>query len=271
MRGASRQSLAAARERLESVMTSDGTDRATVGEELFTVTDVLADNAGLRRALTDPSRTGEAKADLVQRLLGSHVSAGTGDLLAGLVRGRWSAAPDLVDAVETLGVTALLAAAEASGRLEAAEDDLFRFSRSVAADAGLRDAFSNRSEGADRKAELVRALLSAKVGPEALRLATQAAVRPRGMRTEQVLEQYVEAAAARRRQLIAHVTAAVPLSTAQRDRLATALGRWYDRDIQLTVDVDPEVLGGIRVQVGGEVIDSTVLARLEEARQRLAG
>jgi F-type H+-transporting ATPase subunit delta len=33
--------------------------------------------------------------------------------------------------------------------------------------------------------------------------------------------------------------------------------------------LDPHVLGGLRVQVGPEVIDATVLARLADARRRL--
>jgi F-type H+-transporting ATPase subunit delta len=40
--------------------------------------------------------------------------------------------------------------------------------------------------------------------------------------------------------------------------------------MQVQVQVDPHVLGGLRVQVGPEVIDATVLARLADARRRLA-
>ena len=49
-------------------------------------------------------------------------------------------------------------------------------------------------------------------------------------------------------------------------RLATALGR----RVELNVVVDPTVVGGLRVQSGPDVIDATVLARLADARRRLA-
>ena len=91
------------------------------------------------------------------------------------------------------------------------------------------------------------------------------------MRTEQALDRYLEAAAARRRQLVAEVVAASPLTEGQRARLSTALRRIYGRDIRINLDVDPEVLGGLRIQVGGELIDSTVIARLNNARRTLAG
>jgi F-type H+-transporting ATPase subunit delta len=271
MLGASREALAAGQERLEVLLASAGVNSTTLGDDLFSVTGLLAGNAGLRRALTDPAKPGDAKAALVDRLLRSQIGEPALDLLIGVVRSRWSDPSDLVEAVDGLAVTAELFTAERAHRLDAVEDELFRFARMVAADVSLRDAFAARTVGAERKAELVRALLEGKVAPETLRLAVQAAVSPRGRRTEQALEGYLAAAAARRRQLVAEVTAAAPLTEGQRARLSTALRRIYGRDIRINLDVDPEVLGGLRVQVGGELIDSTVLARLHGARRSLAG
>jgi F-type H+-transporting ATPase subunit delta len=271
MRGASRNALASGREALEALLRKRGTKPDSVGQELFAVTALLAGSAAVRRALSDPSATADAKSGLVHRLLDGKVSAGTADLVAELVRQRWGAATDLTDAVETLGVEAVLASAEKADRLDAVEDELFRFSRAIAGDPKLRDAFSVRSVGTDRKAALVERLLTGKVAAETLILATQAAVAPRGLRTEQVLERYVEAAAARRQQLVAHVIVARPLSDAHRERLEAALERLYGRAPRLNVDVDPDIVGGLRVQVGGELIDGTMLGRLDVARRKLAG
>jgi F-type H+-transporting ATPase subunit delta len=271
MRGASRDSTAAGQERLDTLLAAGGSDPSAVADELFAVTDALADSPALRRALTDPARDGQAKAELVGRLFSRAVGDPTIDLLAGLVRGRWAAAADLTDAVESLAISAVLFAAEQAGRLDTVEDELFRFSRIVAADTDLRDAFSQRSEGAERKAELVRSLLGSKVAPETLRLAVQAATRPRGLRTEQALEIYVNAAAQRRRQLIAEVVSAVPLTEQQRSRLLAALESTYGRSVRLNLDLDPRALGGLRIQIGGELIDGTVAGRLDDAGRKLAG
>ena len=271
MRGASRDSLAEGQERLETLLASGGADPVGTADELFAVTGTLAGSAGLRRALTDPARSGDAKAELVQRLFGPRLGGPTLDLLSGLVRARWSVGEDLTEAVEQLALTAELASAERAGRLDAVEDELFRFSRIVSADPGLRDAVSVRTSDEGRKAELVRRLLGGRAAPETVRLAVQAATAPRGLRTEQVLERYVEAAAARREQLVAHVVAALPLTEEQRGRLTAVLRRQYGRDVRINLDVDPDVVGGLRVQVEGEVVDGTVRHRLEEARRRLAG
>jgi len=271
MRGVSKASLASGREQVEALLRTGGLQPDVLAEDLFGITGALAGSPGLRRALTDPSRDGEAKAGLVAGLFGGKVSGEAIDLVSGLVRSRWSAGGDLTDAIESLAVSAALAGAERTGRLDAVEDELFRFSRAVAADQGLRDAFSARTEGIERKAELVRALLGGKAAPETVRLAVQAAIAPRGLRTERVLESYVEAAAARRRQLIAEVVAAVPLDERQRERLSAVLQEMYGRPVRLNIDIDPAVIGGIRVQVEGEVLDGTMAGRLDEARRRFTG
>jgi F-type H+-transporting ATPase subunit delta len=270
MRGVSQDTFAGGQERLETLLATDGVDATALGDALFAVTDVLAANPGLRRALTDPARDGQAKAELVARIFGGQLPGEAIDVVAGAARGRWSAAGDLTDAIESYAVTCVLAAAEAAGRLDAVEDELFRLARMVEADQGLRDAFSYRTEGADRKAELVHRLLDGRAAPETVRLAVQAARYPRGLRTEQVLEHLVHAAAERRQQVVAQVVAATPLTTQQRDRLEAALRRRYGR-VRLNIDVDPEVIGGLRVQIGSELVDGTITARLEDARRRLTG
>ena len=270
MRGISQETFADGRERLETLLATGRVDAAALGDALFAVTDVLAANPGLRRALTDPARDGQAKAELAERLFGARLPGEAVDVLAGAARGRWSAAGDLTDAVESYAVTACSPRprpAAASTRWRTSSSGSPAWWRR---DQGLRDAFSYRTQGADRKAELIHRLLDGRAAPETVRLAVQAAARPRGLRTEQVLEQLVQAAAERRQQVVAQVVAATPLTTQQRDRLEAALRRRYGR-VRLNIDVDPAVIGGMRVQVGSELVDGTVAARLEDARRRLAG
>jgi F-type H+-transporting ATPase subunit delta len=269
MRGVSREASASVHEYLETVLAS-GADPTVLGQELFAVVDLLAGTPALRRALTDPSRSAAARVGLVEQLLSGKVGGAAVKVAVALVTVRWAAAGDLTAATESLAVAALLAAAEQAGRLEQVEDELFRFARIVAGDPGLRDAFSSRAEGADRKIELVRALIGGKSAAETVVLAGQAAAHPRGLRTEAVLESLVEAAAVRRRRLIAQVVSARPLTETQRDRLAAALSAAYGRAIQVNADVDPRLIGGLRVHVGGELIDASVASRLADAQRRIA-
>ena len=85
------------------------------------------------------------------------------------------------------------------------------------------------------------------------------------------LTAYQKIAAEVRGEGVATVRVARPLADADRERLADALARTYGRDVHLNVIVDPDVLGGIRVEIGDDVIDGTVSSRLDDAGRRLAG
>ena len=269
MRGPSRASIESGQERLEALVRQAGVDRDELASSLFGVANLLASNPGLRRALADPSRPADSKSGLLHQLLGQQVSPAALTVLDELVHGAWSDPSDLTTATERLAVLTTLISAETNDRFDAVEDELFRFSRLVAGDSGLRDAFATRTPGSARKSELVNQLLGGKVAPETLALVTQAATATRGRRTEQVLEEYLKEAADRRHQLAAHVVVAADLSERQRERLSSILQRMFDRPIRLNVDVDPDVIGGIRVEVAGELLDSTVIGRLNAVQRAM--
>lgn len=269
--GASRESLAAARETLGALIRAGDTDLTALADELFAVTAVLDHEHGLRRALTDPSRDGDARAGLARAVLGDRVGSATTDLLSWVVRARWSVPRDLAEAVELLAVEAEVAAAEAAGRLDEVEDELFRVARSVAGAPELRSALSDRSAPVESRAALIEDLLGGRATDETRRLVRQAVVAPRGRSFDRTVETYGQVAADRRRRLVATVTATAPLTEEQRDRLGRALQQIYGHEVHLNVQLDPALVGGIRVEIGDEVIDGSVVARLDDARRRLVG
>ena len=270
MQGVSRDSLAEARERLDSVVMRPDVDPVAVAEDLFSVTGLLDREIRLRRVLSDPAAAADRKADVARSLLRGQIGDPAFELVTGLVRSRWSRPRDLADAVEILAVQSALAGAEREGYLDALEDDVFRFGRIVAGNAPLRGVLVDRTVPGERKRELVERLLEGKTRPVTRRLIVQLITHPRGRSLERGLEEYAAQAAARRQRVVGVVRSAVPLTDEQRTRLQAALRRIYGRDVSTNVVVDPEVVGGISVQVGDEIIDGTVLSRLDEARRRLA-
>ncbi|MER5768852.1 F0F1 ATP synthase subunit delta [Streptomyces sp. NPDC001985] len=271
MNGASREALAAARESLDALTDNTSVDAAKLAEELAAVTALLDREVSLRRVLTDPAQSGEAKAELAGRLLGGQVGGEAADLVSGMVRARWSRSRDLVDGLEELAATADLTAAQQAGKLDDVEDELFRFGRILDSNGGLRSALTDRSATVAAKAELLRSLLGGRANPVTERLVVRLVTKPRGRSLEAGLDSLSKLAAARRDRMVAVVTSAVPLSDQQRERLGAVLARVYGRQMHLNLDVDPEVLGGISVRVGEEIIDGTIADRLGEATRRMAG
>ncbi|MFF7278764.1 F0F1 ATP synthase subunit delta [Streptomyces griseorubiginosus] len=271
MNGASREALAAARERLDALTDNTSVDAGSLADELAAVTALLDREVSLRRVLTDPAQAGEAKAELAQRLIGTQVGGPAADLVAGMVRSRWSQSRDLVDALEVLASIADLTAAQQRGKLDSVEDELFRFGRIVTSSTELRAALTNRSATASAKRELLGSLLGGRADATTERLVTRLVAAPRGRSLESGLESLSKLAAERRDRMVAVVTSAVPLSDRQKQRLSGALAKLYGRQMHLNLDVDPEVLGGIRVQVGDEVINGSIADRIEDAGRRVAG
>lgn len=270
MRGASRDSLAETRKALGALTSVPATDVTALSDELSAVAVVLGGDVALRRMLTDPARTGADRANLLTALLSGKVGDQTVGLLAGAVRARWSQPRDLADAVDELATEAELVLAERAGALDDVEDDLFRFGRILAAEPKLAAGLSDRIPAAQRTA-LVDSLLAGKATPSALRLIRRIAAAPRGRSPQNGVEELSRVVAAHRRQLTALVTAAVPLTEAQRVRLAGILARAYGRDVRLNLELDPTLIGGLTIRIGDEIIDGSVVNRLAEATRGFAG
>ena len=270
MQSASRDALKASRERLDSV--ADGLTRDEVGrlaEDLLGVAGVLVREIPLRRALSDPSRSGSDRSGLVERIFGPHVEAPALSVLTAMVAVRWSAPSDLVDATEQLGVDALLIGAEEAGVLPEVEDELFRFSRIVDGHPGLAAALADETATAERRGALIDQLLEGKARPATVRLARLAVSGFGGRAFETALERLLELAAARRGRSVVRVRVAAPITEQQERGLGSALAAAYGRQVSLQVEVDEALIGGAIVRIESDLYDGSVASRLAEARRRL--
>jgi F-type H+-transporting ATPase subunit delta len=272
MEASTRVALAQARERLQEIARgAAGPALLGLADELFAVARLLDGQLTLRRALSDPAGKPEERAGLARRLFSGKVSDAALDLVETMARQRWSRPIDLVDAAMTLAIEASLDAADARAELESVEDELFRFGRIVAGDRDLSRVLSDRTASAEGKAELLDRLLSGRVSPVTEQLLRNVLTGPHAGNAEATIDRLSDLASLRRGQSVARVTSAVELTAAQERRLAEVLGRIYGRTIGLQVIVDPDVVGGLVVQVGGEVIDGSIAHRLEVAGRRLVG
>ena len=238
-------------------------------QDLFNVVDTLDASSGLRRALSDPAAPEQAKAELVNRLFGSQIGAQSAQVVSKAAALHWNTARGLSDALERAAVRTELRVAQTENALEAVNEELFRFGRTIAADAQLRDAIENRNAPLELRERLVDQLLAGKVGPGTVRLAKRA-LRARERTVALTLDSYLKLGAELANRTIAKITAAKPLDADQANRLRTALIRLAGRDVELQVTVDPAVLGGLRVQIGDQIIEGTVAGRLEDARRQIA-
>jgi F-type H+-transporting ATPase subunit delta len=275
MAGVSSESLATALAGLEAKLP---TASLQLAKELFGILGMVDSSAGLRRALTDPSRSGDEKSALVRQLVGGKVSADAAEIAGGLASSRWASARDIGDALETLAATVVISVAEnksavsASGitGLEELENDLFSFNQAVASSHEVQRALSEPQASGAAKATLAEKLVPG-VSEEAKVLITQAVTQPRGIKPTRLVQRFAELAAKRQQRWIATVSVTRPLTPTQLARLQAGLNALYGRELKVNVNVDPALIGGIRVQIGDEVLDASVLTRLGQLQRQLAG
>jgi F-type H+-transporting ATPase subunit delta len=165
--------------------------------------------------------------------------------------------------------------AKAVFELASAESDFEQWSRRLAriremfADPEVAAVLSNPTIATERREALVatsphlidqHATNLARLLIESSRIGDAAAI-------EQEFQSLVDDAQGRVR---ATVTTAIELGAQDRERVAAELSKRLQKEVKLSVVVDPRVIGGLRLQYGDRVVDATVANRLEQLRRRLA-
>lgn len=271
LRAASRQAMATLSEEFDSVagrLRESGL--TTLADELASVVTLLVNEPNLARHLAEPSDNPQAKIALVDRLLSDKLDSHTLELLRTAVSQRWSADADLLGGIEHIARLALLKLAELNDEVDEVEDQLFRFGRVLDAEPRLSTLLSDYTAPVEGRVALLNKVLGDEgVNPTAKALLAQTVRLLRGERADEAVLDLAELAVARRGEIVAHVTAAADLSDAQRTRLTEVLTRIYGHPVAVQLYVDPELLGGLSVTVGDEVIDGSIASRLAAAQSQL--
>jgi len=273
MRSASRSAVGNLVDRFNSLADDlDNKGLTTLSDELVSVAKMLNQEIVVTRYLTVPAEDAAPRVKLIERLLEGKVGDPTLDVLRTAVSERWSANGDLVDAIEHVSRQALLAVAEKDGSVDEVEDQLFRFSRILDAQPRLGILLGDYTSDVDRRVGLLRKVLEgsgSKVNPVAVALLSQTIELLRGSPSEEAVLLLAQVAVARRGEVVAQVSAAAELSDAQRSRVSEVLSRIYGHPVAVQLQTDPDLLGGLQIVVGDEVIDGTLKSRLAAAEAQL--
>lgn len=264
MAGVSTESLSKVEEVLEA---HASLQPLKLAGELFALVDVLDHNGTLRRAVTDSSRDAAARQGIVNSVFDGKISSQAMAVLTNAVAQRWSEDSDLADALERAAVLAVIASAQSRGGVDALDEvlnELLTFVRTVDSNAQAQEALSDHQASKEAKKKLAVALGGPATTAEGVLLLERVGSNPRGLHAARAADEFAEIIVKRQNRYIARVTSAINLSQAQLERLGRALNAVYGRELKLDVSVDPAVLGGLRVQVGDEVLDGTVETRMSD-------
>jgi F-type H+-transporting ATPase subunit delta len=273
MRSASRESLTDLVGRFEEAAGDiDDQGLSTLADDLTAVAKLLARESDVMRYLTVPAEDATPRVRLIERLVADKVGTPALDMLRAAVSLRWSDGSDLIDAVELVAQHALLVRAERAGQVDEVEDQLFRFSRVLDTQPRLDALLGDEKAPADGRVRLLHNVLDSAGGEAnsiAVALLSQTVELLRGQQAQQAVLGLAEVVVARRGEIVAQVAAAAELTDAQRTRLTEVLSRIYGHPVTVQMQIDPELLGGLWISVGDEVINGTLSARLATAQAEL--
>lgn len=270
MRGTSAASLHEVVEDAEKSFRSSDAPLKQTADELFSALGAIDGSNQLLRLLSDGGLPAAVKQSAARELFEPRLGPAALSVVLDVVGRRWSEQEDILDALERAGVVALFEQASREGRLEQVEEQLFQVSRLIDTTPALSEAFDDARERPAERAAIIGRLLDGRVDRTTQLLATQAVARRSEDKPSRRVLDLAQYASERRRRLLAIVTAARPLSEQQTARLGAILDRIYGREVQMNVEVSRDVVGGLRIQVGDDLYDATVLSRLAQARERLA-
>lgn len=237
-----------------------------VARELFAAARALGGTSQLSGALFDSTAPAGARARVVADVFAGFQPT-TVSLLQTVAAQRWSSVDDLITGIEDLAVRAA-AIAETGADVDG---ELFEVIRAIAGNAELELALGSRLGDADAKGTLVESILKGRASSATILIASSLVQQPRERRVRSLLTRALGLVADQRGRTVATVYSAASLSDAQRTRLERTLGQRYGAEVSLNVVVDPTVVGGLRIEIGDDVIDATVSSRLNDLRQKLAG
>ncbi|HZZ92603.1 MAG TPA: F0F1 ATP synthase subunit delta [Usitatibacter sp.] len=153
--------------------------------------------------------------------------------------------------------------------LESTADSL-QLLAAIARNEQMRSVLSDPRVSAAQKKELFADVSGGKLDEVTRNLLAVLVDNHREILIAEIEEQFEQLKREHDRVVKARITSAQPLSDQQRGEIVSALERRYGKKVEAEVDVDPQLLGGARVQVGDQVIHASVRDALGQMAAALA-
>lgn len=164
---------------------------------------------------------------------------------------------------------ALFKAAENRDKLERIHEQLGEFADAVAGERDLQMfLFSPYFSSAEKRDGIARAVSGAE--PELVNFLELLAEKHRMPAIFRIRKRFDDLWAEAHRRLEVTLTSAVALDPGVVERVGAEVERQTDRTIDLTSEIDEDILGGLVLRVGNMVLDASLRSKLERLRKEVA-
>ena len=136
----------------------------------------------------------------------------------------------------------------------------------LSAEPGFLSLLSSPAIPREERMDSLSAVFQGKIPLSMLVLLRMMVFRGHARLLPEMIDSYFELSRERRGESVAKVTSAVALTEAQQEALRAKLSKKFGRSMILECQVDPALLGGLRVETEGRVLDGSLQSRLREIR-----
>jgi len=164
---------------------------------------------------------------------------------------------------------ALFEVAEENEKLDEIHDQLGEFADALAGNRDLQVFFfSPYFSSAEKREGIAKAISGAE--PELVNFLELLAEKHRMPVVFRIRQRFDELWTKAKKRLEVTVTSAVELDKSVVDKVGEEIERQTDRKVDLSNEVDPDILGGLVLRVGNMVLDASLRSKLDKLRKEVA-
>ncbi|BDR53675.1 ATP synthase subunit delta [Bombiscardovia nodaiensis] len=260
-----------ARSKFGSLLEQEGTSALDVAQELFSFVTLLDTYPRLERALTDPSRPDADKSRVVDELLDGKAQPLTIAILRDLASRHWSKVMHIANAVEDMAVDAMTYYTDSIKQTSRVAEELAKIYSALIDQPIVLFRLSDEYSQPQARVRLLDELLAGQgLQPVTMLLVEHATRDLRGRRFLHTVDWLIDRFSGHMKETMVTVVTAVPLTHEQMVKVVEVYSKKLGHAVHINAIVNPEVLGGMRVEYGSEVTDNTVLTQLKHLKQQMA-
>lgn len=159
--------------------------------------------------------------------------------------------------------------AKAQGSVEVVDNDLQLVRQTLSESRELRMLLEHPLVRVEDKKEIASQLWGTRVQPTTYNFVRLLLDKRRITALDAIVSRFHQLVAAEKRQVGVRLTTAVDLERSEVEALRAELERQWSRSVVMEATVDPEILGGAVLQIGDQVVDGSVRARLNALKGNL--
>lgn len=173
------------------------------------------------------------------------------------------------DPINTGYARALFELARAEDAVDRVENDLHRLRELLEANPELLGFLKERNIQHEGKRRAISELLENRAHPIVVDTLITISNQDRSRRLPAIIDEFRAITAAERQSITGEVVTAMPLDETTVRRMAKELGRRTGKNVQLFQRVDPSILGGAIIKVGGQIIDGSLRRKLRRIQEHM--